>query len=574
MTDSSDNSLKLGQQSTTPDETTPEGREAALALMFDELRAAVEEERQRPPPDIFGLQFGTLDNFCDPRCKETLVPSQFKTAYSRRIKNPTSAFVREIRDALDGLTFTALRDDTSARPRMASHFLDIAMRMNRDYCLRPLEPFLYAWFRLAMLMGEPDAMIAWSLWFFNRLPHEFQRGDDGIGKEKLEGMVRATINSICTEATIRIDRYAPDDHDLRRRLARLLACLNAARAAFKDHPACAPDQSHLERIIATSRSLVDLCEYHAVLHPFLFEHVRLARSELPPPPDRSFLVCSGDLSFKKDEQHLKRFEALNSELNLIPLKDLEARESQLISEFPWHEQVIRDMSRDLYITAHYGRSIFRLRPQLLLGPTGSGKSRLAMRFAQVFEVPYRLLPLGGATDNRALAGTARGWSSATPSLILHAMVEGCCANPLIVLDEIDKSGNTGINGRAWDTLLAMTERQTSREWFDECLEANCDLSAVSFIGTANEVGLIPNTLLGRFQLHVCKNPTPEHLPVLMRGIKDDIAADFSLNPHWLDGIQVPESWSTAEKLPPVRQIKAYVEDELAKQARASPPARD
>src|SRR3546814_19525014 len=80
----------------------------------------------------------------------------------------------------------------------------------------------------------------------------------------------------------------------------------------------------------------------------------------------------------------------------------------------------------------------RFRPCLVVGPPGCGKTRLARRIGQFTGTGSNLLSVGGSSDNRMLQGTARGWSSAEPSFPLLAIMRTEIANPLLIVDEIDK----------------------------------------------------------------------------------------------------------------------------------------
>ncbi|ORU89494.1 MAG: hypothetical protein A6F71_00585 [Cycloclasticus sp. symbiont of Poecilosclerida sp. M] len=95
------------------------------------------------------------------------------------------------------------------------------------------------------------------------------------------------------------------------------------------------------------------------------------------------------------------------------------------------------------------------------------------------QVPFRAISLAGKSDNRDLAGTARGWSSGRPSMPISLINEHKIANPVIMIDEADKSGGGNHNGRILDTLLNLLEPTTSKRTFNEYLCGNCDFSHIS-----------------------------------------------------------------------------------------------
>ncbi|NYZ14851.1 AAA domain-containing protein [Azospirillum sp. RWY-5-1] len=107
----------------------------------------------------------------------------------------------------------------------------------------------------------------------------------------------------------------------------------------------------------------------------------------------------------------------------------------------------------------------RLRPTLLVGEAGTGKSRLARRVFERLGLPYTVAPVGGTADARLL-GTAKGWSTGHGSVVAEAFLRHRKANPGLVVDELEKVGTSRHNGSLWDGLLGLLEPETSRRWLD------------------------------------------------------------------------------------------------------------
>jgi len=193
-------------------------------------------------------------------------------------------------------------------------------------------------------------------------------------------------------------------------------------------------------------------------------------------------------------------------ISLCRIQNLAHIYSVLNSEFPWFSQVIDHIANQLTARAH-GRSVFGFKPLILLGDPGIGKTRFVRRLAELSGVPWRLLPLAGKADNRDLAGTAKGWSNACPGLPLMVTKTELCANPILVLDEIDKAGGSAHNGRIHDTLIQLLEPSSASKMMDDFLQARVNYSYISWIATANDVSQIPAPLLSRFQVLRVEGPT-------------------------------------------------------------------
>jgi ATP-dependent Lon protease len=166
---------------------------------------------------------------------------------------------------------------------------------------------------------------------------------------------------------------------------------------------------------------------------------------------------------------------------------------------------------------------------LLAGPPGTGKTRFAHRVAGLMGMGFGEISGAGSSDNRALQGTARGWSSASPSYVLHVIRQTRCTNPVILVDEIDKAAIGNTNGDIRSTLLAMLEPTTAKTWQDECLMASCNLSAVNWILTANDTSKLRGPLLTRLRVISVQAPTIDHFPSVLQSIRRDLASELKIS---------------------------------------------
>ncbi len=193
---------------------------------------------------------------------------------------------------------------------------------------------------------------------------------------------------------------------------------------------------------------------------------------------------------------------------------------------------LAEIRRALALSAHAGRPSPRLRPILLVGPPGVGKTWFARRVAAALGLPFGALNLGGATDNRCLQGTARGWSGATPAWPVSEVARLGVPNPLLFLDEVEKAGGQReSNGRVHDTLLAMIEPESAASWFDECLRTPADLRHIVWIMAANDTRGIPAPLLSRLSVHAVTPPQASAFDRIAAGLRDGVAASLGCRPE-------------------------------------------
>lgn len=243
----------------------------------------------------------------------------------------------------------------------------------------------------------------------------------------------------------------------------------------------------------------------------------------------------GNDATSEGKRVVKEFEAfVRRRLPLPGTPDLAAVRTRLTTEFPWVVSIADEMLKGLV-----GRDHVRLRPVILLGIPGCGKTRFSRRLIEELGVPYELVSCGGLSDS-ALGGTARRWSSGEPSLAVMAVRRHESAGPAIILDEIEKVGTSRHNGNVHDVLVGLLEKETSARWFDPYLESNCDLSHLSWLMTANEVESIPAVLRDRCRILRFPEPGPEHLPFLASRILERLYLEQGHDPRWATPLEIYE----------------------------------
>jgi len=210
-------------------------------------------------------------------------------------------------------------------------------------------------------------------------------------------------------------------------------------------------------------------------------------------------------------------------LPLVVAKDVAGVRARLHAEYPHAVRVIDALLRDV----REDKPV-RLQPTILLGPFGSGKSRLVRRLAEaIVGADGRGMfvfrhDCAGSIDG-TFSGSPKSWSNSQASVPARAILQSRSASPLILLDELEKSGSGSYNGRLWDSIIPFLERETSSRYREVSLDAEIDLSWCSFLATANSVDGLPGPLLDRFRILRVPAPTLEHLPALAAQVMADLA---------------------------------------------------
>jgi len=220
---------------------------------------------------------------------------------------------------------------------------------------------------------------------------------------------------------------------------------------------------------------------------------------------------------------------LESLLPLINVINVDQLKATLDHEFPWFSNVNDVIYRQLIVQQHSATPAFKIRPLLLAGSPGVGKTSYVKRLAELAQVPFRSLMAAGANDAMFLRGTPRGWSSTRPSAIANVIASSLIANPIMLVDELDKAAGDSRNGRIWDVLLQLLEPSSASVYLDECLQVPCNFSWVSWIATVNEVGMLPKPLLERFTVIVVKAPGQEHFDVLLNGVISQFSHELGID---------------------------------------------
>jgi len=176
----------------------------------------------------------------------------------------------------------------------------------------------------------------------------------------------------------------------------------------------------------------------------------------------------------------------------------------LYDELPNFHEVLDDIRKQLALCTSSADAL-ELQPMLLLGDPGIGKTHFGRRIAELLATGFGFVPMSSMTAGWVLSGSSSQWKNAKPGKVFDTLLNGTYANPLMMIDEIDKAGGDQ-QYAPLGSLYSLLEHDTARAFIDEFVEIPIDASAVTWIATANDASRIPEPILDRMNVYEIDPP--------------------------------------------------------------------
>ncbi|XP_022029528.1 lon protease homolog 2, peroxisomal isoform X2 [Helianthus annuus] len=233
---------------------------------------------------------------------------------------------------------------------------------------------------------------------------------------------------------------------------------------------------------------------------------------------------------------------------------------ELLADLPWQttsEEVELDLkaAKERLDSDHYGLvkvkqriieylAVRKLKPDArspvlcFVGPPGVGKTSLASSIAAALGRKFIRISLGGVKDEADIRGHRRTYIGSMPGRLIDGLKKVAVCNPVMLLDEIDKTGSD-VRGDPASALLEVLDPEQNKTFNDHYLNVPFDLSKVIFVATANRAQPIPPPLLDRMEVIELPGYTSEEkLRIAMRHLIPRVLNQHGLNSDFL---QFPEA---------------------------------
>lgn len=208
----------------------------------------------------------------------------------------------------------------------------------------------------------------------------------------------------------------------------------------------------------------------------------------------------------------------------------------LYDSCPNFREVIDDLRKFVALSVA-GHEPMSFTPILLLGEPGIGKTHFAKELANALGTGHEFVSMSSLTAGWILSGASSQWSNAKPGKVAHTLVHGEFANPIVVLDEVDKAGGDS-RYDPMGALYGLLEHETARHFKDEFVDIDMDASHILWVSTANDERSIPEPILNRMNVYEVPRPDRDGARAIASALYCGIVAehDWGFPPEAEDDI--------------------------------------
>jgi DNA replication protein DnaC len=172
----------------------------------------------------------------------------------------------------------------------------------------------------------------------------------------------------------------------------------------------------------------------------------------------------------------------------------------------------------------------RVPPMLLLGPPGVGKTHYTHQVAKLMGAPHASIAFDQPTAGSSLRGSDAFWSNSSTGLLFNMICMGDYANPVVLLDEVDKSsvGTSRFQIDPLAQLHGVLEPETARQTVDISVDIEFDASMVTYIATANSIRGMAMPILSRMEVFSIEPPSTSDAVGIARAVVSQIMERLNL----------------------------------------------